>query len=129
MINILFLILGFELSYANGYQYMYEPTEFNEIESTWDVSFNIKAIVYEYFYAKGSVKIPVYPLENGTFNPVALSSFFELGVLIGGLTVGWRHFCTHPVAPFYTGESFLRFYDESGSELFIRFDTEKIKIF
>lgn len=129
MLDILFLILGFELSFANGIQSMYEPPEIEEIkiEDTYYVSFNIQAYIYEYFYLKGSVKIPVY-FKIDEFWPVALSSFIEVGVLLNGLSVGWRHFCTHPIAPFYGEQTFTKFYDEAGSELFIRYETKKIGV-
>ena len=131
MLSILCIILGLELSYADGFQAMYEPPEYEGVEfsDTYYISFNTQIFLYEYVYTKGSVKIPVSAYMDNYFWPVALSSFFEVGVLLNGLSVGWRHFCTHPVAPYYTDKSFLKFYDESGGEFFIRFETERIKVF
>lgn len=130
MLNILFIILGFELSFANGIQEMYNPPESEtiEIEDTYFVAFNIQAYIYEYFYFKGSVKMPVY-FDGDWFVPVALSSYFEAGVLLKGISIGWRHFCTHPVIPYYGDETFVKFYDEAGDEFFIRYETTKIKVF
>lgn len=120
-----------ELSFSNGQCEIYELPEEKTVEFLEDqyfITFGTEAFLFDYVYAKGSVKILFYLDNEAKAFPMALSSFIETGVAVKGLKVGWRHFCTHPMAPWFGENTFLKFYDEVGDELFIRYETGKIAL-
>ena len=132
MLTILSIILSIQLSLGSSESQLYEipdTTIENYIDQDYYLTFGTELFIYEYFYIKGSAKI-LLQLNNEEMEawPLALSSYFELGAILNNMKVGWKHFCTHPVIPWYN-EAFIKFYDEAGNEFFIQFETDKIKIF
>jgi len=133
MITILSILLGLQLSLGDCNNELYSLPDTiaeNYFEQQYFLTFNAEIFLYEYFYVKGAAKLLVYSHNKDVLMyPRALSSCFELGALLHGLKVGWKHFCTHPIVPWYGDNGFVQFYDESGDEFFIQYETEKIKIF
>jgi len=67
----------------------------------------------------------VYYADKTEFWPYTVDYRFELGIKIGNLTIGFRHNCYHPAAPF---EKIYAKMDAAFEELYVRFEG-KVKIF
>lgn len=132
MLDILFIILGIELGCANGGYAVYNPpfyyADFNE--KRYYIEFNIELMIYKYVYLKGSIKIPFYQEKDEiNFWPTALFSLIEIGIKFNGLKIGYKRDCKHPIIPYERKVSHRSFYDEAEDIIFIRYETNKIKIF
>ena len=132
MLGIISLVFFLEISVADGYNAMYQPDgpyDFETYEYTGYINLGVTAYIMQYLYITGSMKMNVNLMtEIIHFDTRGVSSFFEAGIKINGLSLGYRYFCTHPIAPLYTSQKFLRFYDEYGGEIFLRYETGKIKL-
>ena len=134
MLSILSIILALELSMADGTSTLYNlPTDElikDHFENNIYLTFDAQIFIYEYFYVKGSAKILMYASnEDVFFFPAALSSFFEIGYTMNGLSVFWRHECTHPLVPHFGDNDFSTFADKWGDEIGIQFKTQRFKVF
>lgn len=131
--EILALVFLLEITGADGYNVLYQPDGVYDRETyeyTGYIELGTTAHIMKYLYITGSIKMNVNLMKDIIhFDTRGISSYFEVGLLIGELSIGYRYFCTHPISPYYNAKKFLRFYDERGSELFIRFETDRIKVF
>jgi len=131
--EILALVFLLEISGADGYNVMYQPdSKYNgeTYEMTGYIELGVTAYIMKYFYITGSMKMNVNLMKEIIhFNTRGISSYIESGFLMGWFSIGYRHFCTHPVAPYYQPRKFLRFYDERGGEIFLRYETKRLKVF
>ncbi len=98
MLTILSIILSIQLSLGSGGSELYEIPDTkveNYIDQDYYLTFGTDLFIYEYFYIKGSAKI-LLQFNNDEMRawPLALSSHFEVGVILNSLKVGWKHFCT-----------------------------------
>lgn len=139
MLGIISLVFFLELSAADGYNSMYNPeiTEYSIGDPTGNTTYDITGYIqlgitayfFDFLYITGSMKMNINLMKEIIhFKTRGISSYFEAGIKIKGLSLGYRYFCTHPIAPYYTPQKFLRFYDERGGEIFLRYETTKLKL-
>lgn len=131
--EILALVFLLEISGADGYNVLYQPDGVYDRETyefTGYIELGVTAYIMKYLYITGSMKMNVNLMKDIIhFSNRGISSYFESGFEVGGLVIGYRFFCTHPITPYYKSRKFLRFYDESGGEIFVQYETNRIKVF
>ena len=105
--NWLTFLFALELGWLpQGDFVMYDAERFLRlypVAYTAYVDMEAEVVVLDMFFAGGNVRTSVWQQENSgwTFFPhKAVYSFFA-GARWGMLELGWRHFCIHPVIPFF----------------------------
>ena len=132
MLDILFIILGLELSIANGGYATYNAPDYytNYYENRYYVKFDAKIILFKYLYLEGSIETPVYLQEDKiNFWPTGLFSTIAIGIEINNLIIEYKHNCTHPVTSYDRRVDYRNLHDSYENRISIKYKTDKLKIF
>jgi len=89
-------------------------------------NFNIKITIFDLIFIGGGMLCHfVNDVYTNQFFPYMMDYRFEIGFKIDGFSIGFRHNCYHPVAPYNITLSNM---NAAFEEIYIRFES-KIKIF
>ena len=82
-----------------------------------------EVIMFDTLFAGGCIRTSVWQLQESgyTFFPHKAVYTFYAGARWGLLEVGWRHFCIHPVVPFFALIQPEAIWEGAYDELYIRF--------
>lgn len=56
----------------------------------------VEAVILEYLFIGGGVRVTMLPTTDYTFDPHACYYTFAFGGRLGPIEVFWRHYCMHP---------------------------------
>lgn len=112
-----------ELTYAPIVTRSTAPAAINKNLMSTDLAFNIN--LFKYGFVEGAVQTILIPVVKQGMGiptsgwPVMDGYLIGIGAARGPITVGYRHECTHPVAP---GGWFLLKADTAYDNIYIRYD-------
>jgi hypothetical protein len=118
LVLVMAVQLGF---YPQGGVVMYEPLSIIDASGMFYQQMEAKAVLFGLVEFGGSVKVNDW-IERGSVNfwPEGLASEFFVHVLIGPITVGWRHECIHPVMPYLPVSKASALWDSWTDDVFVR---------
>ena len=117
--SLIHLLFALELSYLPvGGFVQYQPT-LEDIDSAHTVGVTMEAgVQLWYLYAKGSILVYAQPdTKMVAFWPWLGTYGLEAGFRRKWLSVGWRHYCLHPIVA-YAYANYARPWLEGGYDLF-----------
>ncbi len=77
----------------------YERPSFLQESRSFLIEMGIEASLGPAFLS-GSMRVPVWEVEAGSYWPSQLTSTVEVGLKIGSMTIAYKHGCSHLVVPF-----------------------------
>jgi hypothetical protein len=80
---------------------LYEAPDFINAKGSYYIDFQAEIVAWDLLYISGGIKTYIWD-QGGewTFWPHSTLYNVGAGLRLGLLTVGWRHFCAHPVTPY-----------------------------
>jgi hypothetical protein len=105
-----------------GNFHLYEPAGLVESTGNYYADMGMRAILFDTIYLGGSMKAHFAGVQDTyMFLPSAMNYLFEAGIQRGGFSIGWRHYCAHPMVPIFSDAS----WDSGGyEEVFIRLEAQ-----
>lgn len=100
---------------------MYNPPEFLDASNTFYQAFEAKVVLFKTVEIGGSATVHDWITKTADgFWPDRLDSIFFLGLLLGPVTVEWRHRCIHAVIPFQDAYKEAPGWDAGTDQVFVR---------
>lgn len=84
------------IEYINESPYQLTTVDVLDFSYSIYTDFQFEAIILDYIFIGGGVRVVMLPTNNYTFDPHASYYNFVFGGRIGPLEVFWRHYCIHP---------------------------------
>lgn len=100
--TFLALIFALEIGWLpNGGFVLYQVPAVLDVSGNFYTDLQAEVWAWDHLYIGGGIKTFIWD-EDGewTFWPHSTLYNFGAGLRFGILTVGWRHFCAHPVMPY-----------------------------
>lgn len=108
-----------------GYEMLYQPDQYYPIEADAYVRFDGEVTLGPLF-AGGGITVPISGGDGVgsaliVWTPGSLNSMYVTGLRFGGLEVGFRGYCAHPVASYFEVTRSAMVGDYAYQELYIQF--------
>lgn len=130
--TILLIFLTMQISTVDGFHQDYVQEFFSEhyFEQTYFVDAGIHAEMFKNMvFINMNGRVPMYLNKKAIdFKPLSLSSYVEVGINFNFITIGYKHICIHPVAPYVDTDIDIDFHDSWYDEYYIKIKTDDISV-
>ena len=125
MLEALLFSFFLEVGYI-PYDATVTPVDWTQVDSVFYTDLDA-TLRFHFLFVGGGMKAFVWPYGSDSiglpaFWPYRMDYRFNAGLVVGPITVGLRHLCSHPVMPYVTWNRVTTPKDGAYTELFLRIE-------
>ncbi len=101
--------------------------EYYPVEYTAYAELEAEVVLFNMLFAGGGVRTSVWQLEDTGYAlwPHKAVYQFNAGLRIGVVEMGWRHYCMHPVIPYFKLAKPLPIWEGAYDEVYLRISNKE----
>jgi len=85
------------------------------------VAMDAGVLLFDVGYITGGIVTQFWKLDEGVFfTPDQAEYHIDIGVKWRGVSVGFRHYCIHPIVPFIGGKALRVIWEDSYEQIYLR---------
>lgn len=121
--NWLIFLFALEVGFLpQGDFIMYEKLELVPVRYSAYTDLQAEIVIGNLFFIGGGVKTGVWYHDGYTFFPHRASYNFQAGIRRGMVEAGWRHYCFHPITPFFEFIDYRAIWEGAYDEIYLRIE-------
>lgn len=123
--NWLIFLFVFEVGFLpHGDFIMYEELELVPVQYSLYTDLQAEVVISNLLFIGGGVRTGMWYHDGYTFFPHRTSYNFQMGIRRGMVEVGIRHYCFHPVTPFFALLDYGALWEGAYEEIYLRISNQ-----